>query len=96
MKTLEQIKDEVANEYGHPCYEEYENEMMFYSSCVEVNEIARRFAKEVAREALRNAADKAVTKTIISFSDNPNDSLPAVFQRVDKDSITNESNIPKL
>lgn len=54
------------------------------------------YAIEVAKEALKNAAEKAVTETIVSYSANPNDSLPIISQRIDEYSITNESNIPKL
>lgn len=85
MKTLEQIKNEVAVEREYDSWGEipwgYETEGDDI-----INEVAKRYAKEVARASLKNAAENATispTKDWYSYV-------------VNKKSITNESNIPKL
>lgn len=89
MKTLDQIKDEVANEYGYPCYEEYENEMINYNSCVDVNEVAKRYAREVAMEALKNSAENVDFRNFLTAESKYD-------LEINTDSTTNESNIPEL
>lgn len=48
----------------------------------------KKFAKEVAKEALRNAADNVELKESIPHS--------AIYDTIDKESILSESNIPKI
>lgn len=88
MKTLEEIKDEVAQELGFLDWEE-----MFYEDGYEIgdngiDEVAKRYAKEVAKEALRNASENA--KTI------KNGNSGSWFDAgIDKQSILSETNLPK-
>ena len=82
MKSLEQIKSEV---FATEIWAEHEDLDEV------INEVARRYAKEVAREALLTASENAET-TQGYCSD---DWTPSV-KVVDKSSILNESNIPKL
>lgn len=95
MKTLEDIKDEYANECGRDSWEDYFkwNElchMPLSHMQVAHDEIAKRFALEVAKEALKNAADNAKLDAEWSYSVND------VVHSVDKQSIIDENNIPKI
>ena len=91
MKTLEEIKNEVAIENG---FENYDNLISDYGEKNPNNfdkyfdEIAKRYAKEVAIASLEKASENAKlktfsTKNLIDFSK----------KMVDKNSITNEENI---
>lgn len=91
MKTLEEIRDEMAQEMGFLDWEE-----MFYEEGYEIgdngiDEVAKRYAKEVAKEALKNASENAGTKR----EQAPMLWTPSV-RIVDKRSILDEHNIPKL
>lgn len=109
MKTLEEIKDEYAREFG------YKSNLVFnaYEQLIinphgltykvlndSVNEVAKRYAKEVAREALRNASENAKAVRIAKdgswSSISPMIRTAKALHYVDKQSILNESNIPKL
>ena len=95
MKTLEEIKNEVAIEIGYENYNEYIKELYKNADFYFVerinklnNEIAKRYAKEVAIASLEKASENAKlktfsTKNLIDFSK----------KMVDKNSITNEENI---
>ena len=95
MKTLEEIKNEVAKEIGYENYNEYIKELYKNADFYFVerinklnNEIAKRYAKEVAIASLEKASENAKlktfsTKNLIDFSK----------KMVDKSSITNEENI---
>lgn len=94
MKTLEEIKDEYALTEGYTCWIDYIND---YGSILDdvVDDICKRFAIEVAKEALRNAAENA---EIEDYPD-PNHGgygQPEYYSRVNKESILSETNIPKL
>ena len=80
MKTLEEIKREYARERGFMGLLHMEYDGMIEAR--DVDEISKRYAKEVAREALRNASSHFDEKT----------SLGQISINV----ITSESNIPKL
>lgn len=90
MKTLEEIKDEVAKESG---FVSWDNLVFIHAGFIQVvrpynDEATRRFAIEVAKEALRNAAENVELKESIPHS--------AIYDTIDKESIISESNIPKL
>ena len=90
MKTLEEIKNELAIEKAYDSW----NEITFFNNrnvvFIELlmNEVAKRYAKEVAIASLEKASENAKlktfsTKNLIDFSK----------KMVDKSSITNEENI---
>ena len=95
MKILEEIKNEVAKEIGYENYNEYIKELYKNADFYFVerinklnNEIAKRYAKEVAIASLEKASENAKlktfsTKNLTDFSK----------KMVDKSSITNEENI---
>ena len=90
MKTLEEIKNELAIEKAYDSW----NEITFFNNrnvvFIELlmNEVAKRYAKEVAIASLKKASENAKlktfsTKNLTDFSK----------KMVDKSSITNEENI---
>ena len=94
MKTLEEIKNEVAIEYSYESYDDFKNltrkidtDIVFVMDGF-FNKVAKRYAKEVAIASLEKASENAKlktfsTKNLIDFSK----------KMVDKNSITNEENI---
>ncbi|HBW80753.1 MAG TPA: hypothetical protein DEF78_11780 [Sphingobacterium sp.] len=94
MKTpeviLQEIKDQVAFE------NDWIDWVCFKADCditdieIVTDIVAKRFAIEVAKEALNNAADNA---KITGDWDNE---IHDVVHSVDKESILSETNIPKL
>ena len=94
MKTLEEIKNEVAIEYSYESYDDFKNltrkidtDIVFIMDGF-FNKVAKRYAKEVAIASLEKASENAKlktfsTKNLIDFSK----------KMVDKSSITNEENI---
>ena len=94
MKTLEEIKNEVAIEYSYESYNDFKNltrkidtDIVFVMDGF-FNKVAKRYAKEVAIASLEKASENAKlktfsTKNLIDFSK----------KMVDKSSITNEENI---
>ena len=90
MKTLEEIKNEVAIERAYDSWSElafWNNRNIVYIELV-MNDVAKRYAKEVAIASLEKASENAKlktfsTKNLIDFSK----------KMVDKSSITNEENI---
>ena len=94
MKTLEEIKNEVAIEYSYESYDDFKNLTRKINTDIVFimdeffNKVAKRYAKEVAIASLEKASENAKlttfsTKNLIDFSK----------KMVDKDSITNEENI---
>ncbi|HFI4796474.1 TPA: hypothetical protein ACGQK4_002193 [Elizabethkingia anophelis] len=84
MKTLEQIKYEVAKEFGYESFEQFDDKSTFsYDQKTPkiIDEVAKRYAFEVAQASLQKAAENAVIEP------------KGMMTRVDKESITNESNI---
>ena len=98
MKTLEEIKNDVCLEYGYYTYSiavsDFKQGRMDTKT---FNCIVRDIAKEVAKEALKNASENVKMKEgdrrppFGSF-----DYIGTHYTLVDKQSILNESNIPKL
>ncbi|MGJ1360392.1 hypothetical protein ACR79K_27170 [Sphingobacterium siyangense] len=95
MKKLHEIKNEYAGEQGRDSWDEFFEycelthtplERMQYHH----DEIAKRFALEVAKVSLRNAAENA---TITGHWDSE---IGDVIHSVNKDSILSHDNIPKL
>ena len=94
MKTLEEIKNEVAKEYSYESYDDFKNltrkidtDIVFVMDEF-FNKVAKRYAKEVAIASLEKASENAKlktfsTKNLTDFSK----------KMVDKSSITNEENI---
>lgn len=52
MKTLEEIKEEVAQEHGFEDWEEYETDLMWNNGATDINEVAKRYAREVILETI--------------------------------------------
>ena len=90
MKTLEEIKNEIAIERAYDSWNElafWNNRNIVYVELI-MDEVAKRYAKEVAIASLEKASENAKlttfsTKNLIDFSK----------KMVDKNSITNEENI---
>lgn len=62
MKTLEEIKHEVAGENGRPTWREllyWDSSLSGFNKPDAIDEVAKRYATEVATQALRDAADNA-------------------------------------
>ena len=88
MKTLEEIKNEVAIEKAYDSW----NEITFFNNrnvvFIELlmNEVAKRYAKEVAIASLEKASKKAKVKYTLDEELNK-------YYLIDKSSITNVENI---
>ena len=90
MKTLEEIKNEIAIERAYDSWNElafWNNRNIVYIELI-MDEVAKRYAKEVAIASLEKASENTKlktfsTKNLIDFSK----------KMVDKSSITNEENI---
>ena len=94
MKTLEEIKQERAYEMDYSDWEEFIYGVDDPNILdMEFDEVANRFAREVAREALKNASESA--KTFDANEGKCGGFLPPVLW-IDKQSILNEKNIPEL
>ena len=94
MKTLEEIKNEVAIEYSYESYDDFKNltrkidtDIVFVMDGF-FNKVAKRYAKEVAIASLEKASENAKLKTF--STKNLTDFSKKI---VDKNSITNEENI---
>ena len=92
MKTLEEIKNEVAIEIGYENYNEYIKELCKNAEFYFVerinklnNEIAKRYAKELAIASLEKASENAKIDILSAES--------KCVVAIDKSSITNEENI---
>ena len=88
MKTLEEIKNEVAIEYSYESYNDFKNltrkidtDIVFVMDGF-FNKVAKRYAKEVAIASLEKASENAY-----ALYDNE------FLADVQKHSITNEENI---
>ena len=94
MKTLEEIKNEVAIEYSYESYDDFKNLTRKINTDIVFimdeffNKVAKRFAKEVAIASLEKASENAKTK---HFSTKNMIDFSKIV--VDKSSITNENNI---
>ena len=94
MKTLEEIKNEVAIEYSYESYDDFKNltrkidtDIIFVMDGF-FNKVAKRYAKEVAIASLEKASKNAKTK---HFSTKNMIDFSKIV--VDKSSITNVENI---
>ena len=94
MKTLEEIKNEVAIEYSYESYYDFNNltrkidtDIIFVMDEF-FNKVAKRYAKEVAIASLEKASENAKTK---HFSTKNMIDFSKIV--VDKSSITNVENI---
>ena len=101
MKTLEEIKNEVAIEIGYENYNEYIKELYKNADFYFVerinklnNEIAKRYAKEAAIASLEKASENAkVNCNHEEIKKEFTDVDSGYLYFVDKHSITNEENI---
>ena len=88
MKTLEEIKNEVAIERAYDSWSElafWNNRNIVYIELV-MNDVAKRYAKEVAIASLEKASKKAKVKYTLDEELNKH-------YLIDKSSITNVENI---
>ena len=92
MKTLEEIKNEVAIEYSYESYDDFKNltrkidtDIIFVMDGF-FNKVAKRYAKEVAIASLEKASENAKIKYTLDEELNK-------YYLIDKLSIINENNI---
>ncbi|MYZ60745.1 hypothetical protein EH151_12695 [Elizabethkingia anophelis] len=85
MKRLEQIKDEVAEEHGYNSYKDVVD--LLEIPFLMIDEIIKRYAREVAQASLDKASENAAT-----IFTNHEQTRSEVY----KPSITHESNIVML
>lgn len=92
MKRLEEIKNEVAEEFGYESFEQFDdNSTLSYDHKTPklIDEISKRYALEVAQASLEKAAKQAKT-----FKNSNGGSW--LDASIKEESITNESNITLL
>ena len=92
MKTLEEIKNEVAIEYSYESYDDFKNltrkidtDIIFVMDGF-FNKVAKRYAIEVAIASLEKASENAKVKYTLDEELNKH-------YLIDKSSITNVENI---
>ena len=88
MKTIEEIKNEVAIERAYDSWSElafWNNRNIVYIELV-MNDVAKRYAKEVAIASLEKASKKAKVKYTLDEELNKH-------YLIDKSSIIDENNI---
>ena len=100
MKTLKEIKNEIAKEIGYESADNYLSELYEIGSIYTIDRI-NLFINEIAirtsKEALKNASENVKMKEgdrrppLGSF-----DYIGTHYTVVDRQSILNESNMPKL
>ena len=92
MKTLEEIKNEVAIEYSYVSYYDFKNLTRKINTDIVFimdeffNEVAKRYAKEVAIASLEKASENAKVKYTLDEELNKH-------YLIDKSSIINVENI---
>ena len=92
MKTLEEIKNEVAIEYSYESYDDFKN--LIRKSDTDIifvmdgffNKVAKRYAEEVVIASLEKASENAKIKYTLDEELNK-------YYLIDKLSIINEENI---
>ena len=100
MKTLEEIKNEVAIEYSYESYYDFKNLTRKINTDIVFimdeffNKVAKRYAKEVAIASLEKASKKAkVNCNHEEIKKEFTDVDSGYLYFVDESSITNEENI---
>ena len=93
MKSLEEVKEEYAKYVGYESwYELYKDHVFRVNELLNrMDEVAKRYALEIAKEALKNASENAElgdTNCCCEYKCN--------HEVVDKQSILSETNIPEL
>ena len=92
MKTLEEIKNEVAIEYSYESYDDFKNLTRKINTDIVFimdeffNKVAKRYAEEVAIASLEKASENAKIKYTLDEELNK-------YYLIDKLSIINENNI---
>lgn len=101
MKTLQEIKDEYAKDMACSNYAELLNKLTWSGEFEEMekfhDEVAKRFAIEVAKEALRNASENIDQKKL--DYENPYDysvGVTMVPNTENIESVLDENNIPSI
>ena len=92
MKTIEEIKNEVAIEYSYESYDDFKN--LIRKSDTDIifvmdgffNKVAKRYAEEVVIASLEKASENAKIKYTLDEELNK-------YYLIDKLSIINENNI---
>lgn len=98
MKTLDQIKDELAKEHDYNCY----NDMIDHFEIPEymVDKVAKRYAREVAQASLEKASENSILKLTFrsgEIATNPTWKMHnGELIELHKSSITNPKNITLL
>lgn len=93
MKTLEQIKEEVAENRDYTSWEKLKDDYIYWDQGKfekSIDEVAKRYAKEVAKRALKNASASLIKHYFIDNSDIAIDS-----KEIEK-IINCENNIPAV
>lgn len=95
MKTLQQIKEEVARDYG---WESWTSCCAYdFVTITMIDEVSKRYAKETAMQALKNAAANSTLEdedgrergeSVYDYYDNR--------VSISKESILNKNNIPEM
>ena len=91
MKTLEEIKNEVAIEYSYESYDDFKNLTRKIKIDNEIimdefyNKVEKRYAKEVAKKKKKKASENAKIDILSAES--------KCVVAIDKSSITNKENI---
>ncbi|MCT3917522.1 hypothetical protein HZQ04_15785 [Elizabethkingia anophelis] len=100
MKTLEQIKDEVAKDFGYESFEKFDDKSTFYydhKTPKIIDEISKRYAREVAQASLEKAVENSILKLTFrsgKIATNPTWKMPdGELIELQKSSITNPNNI---
>ena len=92
MKTLEEIKNEVAIEYSYDSYDDFKNLTRKINTDIVFimdeffNKVAKRYAEEVVIASLEKASENAKVKYTLDEELNKH-------YLIDKSSITNVENI---
>ena len=92
MKTIEEIKNEVAIEYSYESYDDFKNLIRKINTDIVFimdeffNKVAKRYAEEVAIASLEKASENAKVKYTLDEELNKH-------YLIDKSSITNVENI---
>ena len=88
MKTVTQIKDDLAKELGYPSYQEYIKEINGNFYCAErLEKFYDEVIKRTSKEALKNSSENCTNHF---FKQGYS------FDFLDQQSILNESNIPEV
>lgn len=93
MSRLEEIKNEYAKEFDYGDWISFINDQPSWGIEGHMNDVCKRYAKECSQASLKKASENVKMKT----KDNVHElSMMDDWSELDKESITNESNIVLL